>query len=168
MVQFDKVRTVSSGGGVTWDVAAIVFDVHLMQTSFGRGVFHSNGAILVVGDVRTGGSTRGHPHFTCRITNVGWPPPPLWFWYSSGIFNQYMQKKTSICLSFFVQNITEITLSKVVSKLNIQRNYSPANLDMTPSKNGKSNTSIWETLKQTLNWIISCSIQTNNNCVTLK
>ncbi len=50
--------------GVTWDVVSIIFDVHLVQASLCRGVFHSDGAVLVVCNMRTGSSARGHPHFT--------------------------------------------------------------------------------------------------------
>lgn len=67
---FTFIVIIISGDG-TWDVVAVVFDVHLMQTSLSWGVFHSHGAVLVVGDVRTGGSTRGHPHFTWRRQQKG-------------------------------------------------------------------------------------------------
>ncbi len=47
-------------------MVSIIFDVHLVQASFCRRVFHSDGAILIVGDVRTGSSTGRHSHFTWR------------------------------------------------------------------------------------------------------
>lgn len=39
---------------LTWNVVAIIFDVHLMQASLYGLVFDSNGAILIVSDMRAG------------------------------------------------------------------------------------------------------------------
>lgn len=44
----------------------VILDVHLVKASFCWGVFHRDRAVLVVGDMRTGSSTRRHPHFTWR------------------------------------------------------------------------------------------------------
>ena len=44
----------------TWNVDAIVFDVHLMKASLGRSIFHSDSAVFVVGDVWLGHFPGGH------------------------------------------------------------------------------------------------------------
>lgn len=42
-----------TGKPQTWNMVSIVLDVHLVQASLCRRVLHSDGAVLVVGDVRT-------------------------------------------------------------------------------------------------------------------
>lgn len=42
---------------ITWDVVSIIFNVHLVKTSFSWGVLHCDSTILVVCNVWPGGST---------------------------------------------------------------------------------------------------------------
>lgn len=45
-------------------MAPIIFDLHLVQTTLRRRVFHRHSPVFVVCDERTGASARRHPDFT--------------------------------------------------------------------------------------------------------
>lgn len=50
----------------TWDVCAVVLDVHLMQASLGGGVLNRHRPVQVVCNQRLSRFTWRHQHFTCR------------------------------------------------------------------------------------------------------
>lgn len=50
----------------TWDVDAIVFNVHLMQAGLRRRILDGDGAVFVVSNVGFGHLTRRHSDLTFR------------------------------------------------------------------------------------------------------
>lgn len=62
---------------LTRDMVAIILNPHLVQAFLGGRVSHSDGAILVVGDVGPGSLPRGHPHLPCQADPVMWGTPVL-------------------------------------------------------------------------------------------
>ena len=62
IVSMLQVYFVAIAACLTWDVDAVVFDVHLVQACLCRGILHCDSAVLVIRDVRLGHFPRWHSH----------------------------------------------------------------------------------------------------------